>query len=52
MPVEVWDETMAVNARGPMLVCKHALKPMIRGGGGSIVNISSAESLATPFADH
>ena len=36
-----WDETMAANLKGPFLCCKHALPAMIRGGGGSIVNLGS-----------
>jgi NAD(P)-dependent dehydrogenase (short-subunit alcohol dehydrogenase family) len=36
-----WDETLAVNLKGPFLCCKHALPAMIRGGGGSIVNLGS-----------
>ncbi len=42
LDVEVWDRTMAVNARGVMLGCKHAIAPMLERGGGSIVNMSSA----------
>jgi NAD(P)-dependent dehydrogenase (short-subunit alcohol dehydrogenase family) len=45
MPVEVWDRVMAVNLRGPMLGCKHAVPIMLKGGGGSIINTSSGESL-------
>jgi NAD(P)-dependent dehydrogenase (short-subunit alcohol dehydrogenase family) len=41
MDVEVWDRAYAVNCRGTMLVTKHALPLMIRGGGGSIINIAS-----------
>jgi len=44
-PVEVWDRVMAVNLRGAMLTCKHAIPLMIKGGGGSIINTSSGESL-------
>ena len=36
-----WDETMAVNLKGPFLCCKHAVPAMIEGGGGSIVNLGS-----------
>jgi NAD(P)-dependent dehydrogenase (short-subunit alcohol dehydrogenase family) len=36
-----WDETMAVNLKGPFLCCKHAVPAMIRGGGGSVVNLGS-----------
>jgi len=39
--VELWDRMMAINARGPMLLCKHALPSMLAQGGGSIINISS-----------
>lgn len=42
----VWDRTFSVNARGTMLMCKHAVAHMIKHGGGSIVNISSGTSLA------
>ncbi len=41
MDVEVWDRTMAVNLRGPMLGCKHAIPHMIAAGGGAIVTTSS-----------
>jgi NAD(P)-dependent dehydrogenase (short-subunit alcohol dehydrogenase family) len=41
MSVELWDEMFAVNARGTMLMCKHAVGPMSEGGGGSIINITS-----------
>ena len=46
MTVDVWDRTMAVNARGPMLVCKHALPVLLERGGGSIVNLASAQALS------
>jgi NAD(P)-dependent dehydrogenase (short-subunit alcohol dehydrogenase family) len=46
MPVEIWDQVMAVNARGTLLMCKHALPIMIANGGGAIINISSGTSLA------
>jgi NAD(P)-dependent dehydrogenase (short-subunit alcohol dehydrogenase family) len=49
MSVELWDHIMSVNARGTMLMCKHALPVMISGGGGSIVNISSGTSTAGDF---
>lgn len=41
MDAEVWDRTMQVNLRGPMLGCKHAIPHMISAGGGSIVTTSS-----------
>ena len=42
---EVWDETMAVNAKGVFLGTKYAIPAMRRAGGGSIVNISSISGL-------
>jgi NAD(P)-dependent dehydrogenase (short-subunit alcohol dehydrogenase family) len=39
--VAEWDLVLNVDARGPFLCTKHAVPFMIRGGGGSIVNISS-----------
>jgi NAD(P)-dependent dehydrogenase (short-subunit alcohol dehydrogenase family) len=49
LSVELWDHIMGVNARGTMLMCKHALPLMISGGGGSIINISSGTSTAGDF---
>jgi NAD(P)-dependent dehydrogenase (short-subunit alcohol dehydrogenase family) len=45
MTAELWDTSFAVNARGPMFVCKHAIPVMIEHGGGSIVNISAGKAL-------
>ena len=45
LSLEVWERTMAVNLRSQMLMCKHAVPHMVRGGGGSIVNMSSGASL-------
>lgn len=42
--VEVWDRTMAVNLRGVMLGCKHAIPRMLERGGGAIVNTSSGSA--------
>ncbi len=46
MDVDVWDATMALNARGPMLCCKYAIPEMLKRGGGAIVNISSGAALS------
>lgn len=40
-----WDEILAVNARGAMLMCKHAIPHMVARGGGAVVNISSIASI-------
>ena len=39
--IEIWEETMATDVRGPMLACKHAIPLMLETGGGSIINTSS-----------
>ncbi len=45
MDVDAWDMAMAVNVRGPMLLCKHAIPVMIASGGGSIIHSSSGFGL-------
>lgn len=37
-----WDSTMAVNLRGPFLLCRELMGPMKEQGYGRIVNVSSA----------
>lgn len=38
---DAFDRIVKVTLYGPFWCCKHAIPHMIRGGGGSIVNISS-----------
>jgi NAD(P)-dependent dehydrogenase (short-subunit alcohol dehydrogenase family) len=45
LAVDVWERTMQVNLRSQMLMCKHGVPQMVRGGGGSIINMSSGASL-------
>ena len=42
--LEVWERTLAVNLRGVMLGCKHAIPRMLERGGGSIINTSSGSA--------
>jgi len=47
----VWDLTLAVNAKGVYLGCKHGIPALRRAGGGSIINTASFVALmgaATP----
>ncbi|SDK56940.1 SDR family NAD(P)-dependent oxidoreductase [Natronorubrum texcoconense] len=41
MPVEMWDETIAVDLRGTFLPIRFALPGMLESGGGSIINVAS-----------
>ena len=56
MTEEGWDTTMAVNARSMFLLSRAVLKHMLqRGGGGSIVNMSSVTAFSPSpghFATH
>lgn len=45
LDTRIWDQTMTVNLRGPMLGCKHAIPVMLERGGGSIIQTSSASGL-------
>lgn len=44
-PVEIWDKTMAVNARGVFLCMKYEIPAMLKTGGGAIVNTASVGGL-------
>jgi NAD(P)-dependent dehydrogenase (short-subunit alcohol dehydrogenase family) len=41
MDPDYWDRVMAVNLRGTMLACKHAIPQMLERGGGAIVTFGS-----------
>jgi NAD(P)-dependent dehydrogenase (short-subunit alcohol dehydrogenase family) len=42
---DLWDRTLAVNLRGPMLACRAAIPIMRRGGGGAIINTTSVSGM-------
>src|SRR6202012_1914491 len=46
-PGAVWDEVLDVNVRAMFLTVKHAVPLMRRNGGGAIVNIASAQAVAS-----
>lgn len=50
MSTDVWDATMAVNVRGPMLLARAVLPGMVALGGGAIVTTSSGAAAAAEHA--
>jgi NAD(P)-dependent dehydrogenase (short-subunit alcohol dehydrogenase family) len=44
VPLESWDDTIAVNVRGAFLALKYCIPLMLESGGGSIVNMASVGS--------
>lgn len=38
---KTWDRVMAINLKGMVWVCKYGIPELIKGGGGTIVNIGS-----------
>lgn len=49
--VEAFDESMAINLRGPFLMTRAVIPHMLRAGGGSIVNVgSNLAQFAIPHA--
>ena len=47
--MDVWDTTYTVN-RGFVLGCKFAIPPMIAGGGGVVINMSSCAAFGGDVA--
>ncbi len=47
MPEDDWDRVMNVNLKAIFLLSKHIIPHMIANGGGSVVNMSSIQGLAT-----
>lgn len=38
---ETWEQVMAINARGPFIICREAIPHLKKEGGGHIINILS-----------
>ena len=47
MPEDDWDKVFAVNLKAIFLLSKHVIPHMVANGGGSVVNMSSIQALAT-----
>ncbi len=43
---DAWDDVIDTNLRGTFLACKAALRPMVRGRWGRIINITSVVGVA------
>ena len=48
---EVWDRTLAVNARGYLAGCKYAIPHLLKAGGGAIVMTGSGSGLRGDLAN-
>jgi NAD(P)-dependent dehydrogenase (short-subunit alcohol dehydrogenase family) len=44
-PDQAWTEVFDVNVKGMFMMCKQAIPIMRKGGGGSIINVSSVASV-------
>jgi len=44
-PLEAWERVLAVNLTGAYLCTKYAIREMIKGGGGVVVNVASEAGL-------
>lgn len=44
-PESAYDKTMEVNVKGPYFLSAKAIPLMIKGGGGSVVNVASIDGL-------
>ncbi len=42
---EEWDRVLDTDLKGPWLMCKHLVPPMVEAGSGSVINISSLNGL-------
>ena len=41
MDLDVWHRTIALNLLHPFLTCRHGIPHLMKGGGGSIINVTS-----------
>src|SRR5881392_820510 len=42
---DAWDRVQAVNAKGVFLCCKYGIPYLLKGGGGSVINVASFVAL-------
>lgn len=46
LPLERWNQVLAVNLTGTFLMTQHALPALLEDGGGNVVNMASTAGLA------
>jgi NAD(P)-dependent dehydrogenase (short-subunit alcohol dehydrogenase family) len=46
LALEVWERTLRINLTGVFLTCKHGIRALLDGGGGSVVCTSSPTAFA------
>jgi NAD(P)-dependent dehydrogenase (short-subunit alcohol dehydrogenase family) len=51
MDLALWQRSYAINVTGPMLLARQVVPLMTAEGGGSIINISSGQSLSGDLAN-
>ena len=49
---EVWDRTIPLDLKGPMICCRHGIPYLKAAGGGSIINMSSVVALRGNHPSH
>jgi NAD(P)-dependent dehydrogenase (short-subunit alcohol dehydrogenase family) len=40
-----WDQVLNTDLKGPWLMCKHFVPPMVKAGSGSVINIASLNGI-------
>lgn len=48
IPESDWEKMMDVNLRGTFLCCKYAIPAILKGGGGTIVNLGAMSAFRGP----
>lgn len=48
-PEEEWDRLLRINLKSVFLMSKYAIPEMIKGGGGSIINVSSGAGVTASW---
>jgi NAD(P)-dependent dehydrogenase (short-subunit alcohol dehydrogenase family) len=45
LSLEVWQRTLDINLTGMFLICKHGIRQLLQGGGGTVVLVCSPTGL-------